>query len=41
VTEIPLTEVLNGASRPDGGGDPADRLSCRGDSYKVGNSVKA
>jgi hypothetical protein len=41
VTQIPLTEVLKGASRPDGGSDPADRMSCRGDSYKVGDSAKA
>jgi hypothetical protein len=39
VTEIPLTEVLNGASRPNGG-DPAGWMSCRRDSYKVGDSVK-
>jgi hypothetical protein len=39
VTEIPLTGVLKGASRPDGG-DPADRMSCQGDSYKVGDSVR-
>ena len=41
MTEIPLTEVLNGASRPNGGGDPAGRMFCRIDSYKVGDSVKA
>jgi hypothetical protein len=39
VTEIHLTEVLNGASRPDGGSDPADRLYCRVNSYKVGDAV--
>jgi hypothetical protein len=41
VTEIHLTEVLNGASRHDGGSDPADRMSCQDDSYKVGDSVEA
>ena len=34
-------EILLGFYHTRGCGDPAGRMSCRGDSYKVGDSVKA
>ena len=36
-----LAEVILRFAHPRSCGDPADRLSCRGDSYKVGDSGKA
>jgi hypothetical protein len=36
-----LAEVVLRFAHPRSCGDPADRMSCRGDSYKVGDSVEA